>query len=61
MTRTHNEAIAHYKAGNIGMAWTVAQQDEGLSPHVDIDTWLTFAERCVANERSMEAAYADER
>ena len=48
MTNTHNKAIAILATGNQARAWEVAQQDEGLLPHITFGAWLAFAEACVA-------------
>lgn len=62
MKRTHNEAIEAFAAGNRQQAWEIAQQDEGLSPHVSQKDWMLFAARCVANRAELaetQAAYAN--
>jgi len=57
MTRTHNEAIALFQAGNIDKAWEVAQKDEGLNEGVTKEAWVSFATRSIANQKACDAAY----
>lgn len=57
MTRTHNEAIALFIAGNIDAAWEVAKLDEGMHDGVTKEAWVSFATRAVANQMACDKAH----
>ena len=47
MNTTHNEAKELFIAGQIDKAWEVAQQDEGLLPHVTKEMWIEWIQTTI--------------
>jgi hypothetical protein len=45
MKRTANEALEMAATGNFDAAWAIAQQDEGLLPHVTKTKWIAWAKK----------------
>lgn len=58
MANTHNQAIEALKSGNTELAWSIAQQDEGIKEGVTMDAWVRFATRSIDLQSQIDAAYS---
>lgn len=56
---TFTTALELLKNGNEDAAWAVAQMDEGMNPGVTKEAFLAYAERCIEQQKVIDAAYED--
>ena len=56
-----NQALEALKNGNEEEAWKIAQQDEGLLPHVTKEQWIEFAYKAIERREQEERMWKNAR